>query len=121
MTSSTLPTEMNHEIHPDAVLSAVANERRREVLRILVAADEEQLPLDTLVNRLVERLREEDDELPVDEYRQRVRTELYHSHLPKLEACGMVVHDTETKQVKNVTGELGQELLVVVESHDPHE
>lgn len=120
MTSSTQSVETSDDVHPDAVLSAVASERRRAALRVLADADGGELDFDTLVDRVVERLREDDGE-PVLDYRQRVRTELHHSHLPKLEACGLVVYNTETKRVRDVTGELGRELLTVVDSYETHD
>lgn len=116
MSYSHPPSETDDRANPDITLSAVANERRRTVLRVLADADRENLPFETLV----ERLREDDGERPADDYRQRVRTELYHTHLPKLEACGMLVHNTERKQVRSVTGELGRELLLVTESYETH-
>lgn len=33
----------------------------------------------------------------------------------------MVVHNTERNQVRSVTGELGEELLLVAESYETHE
>lgn len=116
MTRSTI--ERGDSVAPDAVLTAVANERRRVVLRVLDQTDEGAMAFDTLVDRVAERVRTDDGELPADEHRQRVRTTLHHVHLPKLEASGMIVHDTETKQVRNVTGALGRELLTVVEPYE---
>jgi len=117
MTSSAPPAEMGDDVHPDAVLSAVANEQRRAALRVLTDADSGELDFETLVDRVVERLRGDGGEPPLD-YRQRVRTELHHSHLPKLEACGMVVHDSATQRVWAVTDELAQEMLTVVEPYE---
>jgi|AntRauTorcE11898_2_1112593.scaffolds.fasta_scaffold29621_2 DNA-binding transcriptional ArsR family regulator len=108
-------------VAPDAVLSAVANEQRRAVLRVLDDSDEEGLTFQTLVDRVADHVRADDVESIPETHRQRVRTALYHSHLPKLEACGMVVHETDTNRVKNTTGELGRELLTVVEPHETHD
>ncbi|MEF8786174.1 MAG: hypothetical protein V5A45_09595 [Haloarculaceae archaeon] len=121
MTSNAPTIESESTVTLDAVLSAVANEQRRAVLRVLADSDEEGLAFQTLVDRVADRVRAADAEPIPETHRQRIRTALYHSHLPKLEACGMVVHETDTNRVKNITGELGKELLTVVESYETHD
>lgn len=118
---TTSATERTESTAPDAVLSAVANEHRRVVLRALDQADEETMAVGTLVDRVAEQVRADDGERLGDEHRERVHTALYHVHLPKLEASGMVVHDTQVGQVRDVTGELERDLLTVVESYEPRE
>ncbi|MGQ4554856.1 DUF7344 domain-containing protein [Halobellus sp. GM3] len=66
-------------------------------------------------------VRTDEVDVPNDDHRRRVRTELYHNHLPKLQICGMIEHDTETGAVRNASSGLGRELLTVVESHEPSE
>ncbi|QCC55923.1 hypothetical protein DV706_11405 [Natronorubrum bangense] len=73
------------------------------------------MAISTLVERVAEHIQNGDQS--ADEHRQRVRTALHHIHLPKLDACGMIVHDTETNQVRKTTGEPGQELLATIESY----
>ncbi|QFU84064.1 hypothetical protein GCU68_00735 [Natronorubrum aibiense] len=73
------------------------------------------MAVSTLIERVAEHVQNGDQS--ADEHRQRVRTALHHIHLPKLDACGMIVHDTETDQVRNVTGEPSQELLTAIESY----
>lgn len=103
--------------HPsDVVLSAIAHEQRRAVLHALTHADKTRMEVSTLVDRVSERVR--NGEPPDVEHRQRIHTALHHVHLPKLDSCGMVVYDTETKQVKNTTGELAQELLALIAPYD---
>lgn len=114
MTASTF--ESGTSVPPDVVLSAVANDHRRAILRSLNHSEGETMEISALVDQVTEHVR--DGEPPDDEHRQRVRTALHHIHLPKLEDCGMIVHDTETNQVRNVTGELEQELLTVVEPYE---
>lgn len=101
---------------PDEVLLAIASEQRRVILRTLELADEEAMEMDALADRVAEALRNTDR--ADSEHRQRVRTALHHVHLPKLEACGMVVRDTETNRIRNATGDLGQELLTMLESYE---
>ena len=100
-------------------LSAVANERRRVVLRTLHHSDEKVLEFSTLVDRVTEHTQDRDT--PDTRHRQRVRTTLHHVHLPKLEECGMIVYDTEAKQVKNVSDELSQELLALTAPYETRE
>lgn len=97
----------------DATLSAVADEQRRSILRILEHTDR-AMALDELVERVVERGRDES----IGDHRQRVRTALHHIHIPKLEACGMVVRDPETGRIRNATDGMGRELLTIVESYE---
>jgi len=112
-------TEHDEQLAPDVLLSAIANEHRRAILRSLAQADGTTLTVRTLIDRVVGHLRDGD---PIDDsVRQRIRTECHHIHLPKLDACGMIVYDAETKQVQNATGELSQELLSVVDSYDTAE
>ncbi|UTF55318.1 DUF7344 domain-containing protein [Natronosalvus rutilus] len=101
---------------PDKVLLAIASEQRRIILRTLEFADEEAMEMDALADRVAEALRNTDR--ADSEHRKRVRTALHHVHLPKLEACGMVVRDPETNRIRNATGDLGQELLTVLESYE---
>ena len=108
----------SQSIPPDVVLSAVANEHRRVILRSLDHTDGKVMEFEALVDQVANHLRKANEEPLDDDHRQRVRTALHHIHLPKLEACGMIVHDTETKQVRNVTGELVQDLLSTVESYE---
>ena len=110
--------ESGNSVSPDVVLSVIANEYRRAVLRSLNRTEGKEVGLSTLTDEVAEHVR---GEPLVDEQRQRVRIALHHNHLPKLEECGMIVHDTETDLVRNVTGELGQKLLAVVEPYEAGE
>lgn len=115
MTSRVPTPESGKSVPTDTVLSAVANKQRRAVLRALDHTDEKAMEFSALVDQVTEYVR---NGAAPDEHRQRVRATLHHNHLPKLESCGMIVYDTETKQVRNVTGELGKELLKLVDAHE---
>lgn len=104
-------------VPPDEVLSAVAHKQRRTVLRELDNTDGNAMPFDTLADRVAAQVQADDGGRLADDPRH-VRTALHHIHLPKLDACGMIVYDTERKQIRSVSGELGRELLTVVKSHD---
>ena len=114
MTNSSAKTR--NTISPDAVLSAVANDHRRAILQILNRTDRGVMGVSTLTDQVAEHVR--DGEPPDDDQRQRVRAALQHTHLPKLEACGMIVYDAETEQVRNVADELGQELLALIAPYE---
>lgn len=114
---TTRAPESGTSVPPDEILSTVANEQRRAVLRELDHTDGDMIAFDTLEDHVVAQVRADDGGRP-DDHRERVPAALHHIHLPKLDACGMIVYDTETMQVRSATGELGKELLAVVESHD---
>ena len=114
-------TERRVPTSPDAVLSALADEHRRAVLRSLNGAKDEALTFDVLVNRVADLVRNEVAERTTDDHRQCVRTALHHNHLPILEECQMIDYDSETKQVRTVTEGMGQDLLTVVESYEARE
>ena len=111
-------TEKRVPISPDAVLLALADEHRRAVLRSLNSAMDQSLTFDMLVDQVADLVCNEGT---TDVQRQRVRTALHHIHLPKMEECRLIDYDNKTKQVRTATGEMGQELLTVVESYEAHE
>lgn len=117
MSMSTVKTDRAAAL--DSVISAVADEHRRAILRVLNRADREAIHLDALVDAVAERIDRGD--LSDDEHRYKIRVRLHQIHLPKLKSCRMVCYDTETKQVRNAPGKLSQELLAVIESHEPIE
>lgn len=108
-------------VSPDRVLSAVANATRRAVLQSVTNAAGQTLPSDVLVDRVADRVRDEDSKRETDEHRQRVRIALHHAHLPKLEAAGMIEYTDETGDVQFVGGDLEQTLLRLVEPDDSQE
>ncbi|WP_458186316.1 DUF7344 domain-containing protein [Haladaptatus sp. NG-WS-4] len=108
-------------LSPDTILSAVANEHRRATLNALDNASEKTLEYDVLVDRVADRVRDEDANLESDEHRQRVRIALHHTHLPKLEEARIIDYEAETGNVQFVGGELERDLLTLVEPHVVHE
>ena len=108
-------------ISPDTALSAVANEHRRAILDALDNASEKTLEYDVLVDRVADRVRDEDARRESDEHRQRVRIELHHTHLPKLDEARIIDYEAETGHIQFVGGELERELLTLVEPYDVHE
>lgn len=103
----------------DDVISAVADEHRRAVLRLLTDTDAETTDLDPLVDGVVERV--DADRSSVAEHRTRTRIVLHQVHLPKLDSRGLVRYDAEAKQVQGTPGDLCQELLDLIEAHEADE
>lgn len=113
-----VPTGPPHEsASMDAILSAVADEHRRAVLRALAGADADGMSLDDLVPKVAARVGDAEGELGV-EHRLRVRTALHHNHLPTLAASELIEYDSEANQIHDRAGVLGEQLLSVVDSHD---
>lgn len=106
---------------PDTILSAVANEDRRAILDSLTRTPEKPLEYDALVDRVADVIRDEDTERVSDEQRQRARIRLHHTHLPKLEEAGIIDYEADTGRVRFVGGQLEQDILRLIESHDVHE
>ncbi len=108
-------SERERSVSPDTVLSLIANEHRRAILNALDNASEKTLSYDALIERVADRIRDEDTERVSDEHRQRVRIALHHTHLPKLEEARIIDYVAETEHVQFVGGELERELLALVE------
>ena len=106
---------------PDVILSAVANECRRAILSVLDTVPDNTLEYETLVNRVADRLWDEETEGVSDEHQQRVRIALHHTHLPKLDEARIIDYEADTGRVQFVGGALEQELLKLVEPYDRHE
>ena len=111
-----MKTTETEKSETDELLRAVADEQRRAVLQTLSAADGDILDYETLIERVLDRLRPADATLPRSEHRARVRISLYHTHLPKLADNGLVANDSERKRVQNRTDERIKTLLDCVES-----
>lgn len=107
--------EGTHVPSPETVLSTLANEQRRAVLRALEDAEGDTMSLDALSAHVASEVGPNEAGAAGAAHRQRVRTALYHVHLPKLDACGMVVHDTDALSVRTVLDERGRELLSVAD------
>jgi len=113
--------ERERSISPDTILSAVANEHRRATLNALDNASERTLEYDALVDRVTDRVRNEDPRRESEEHRQRVRIALHHTHLPKLEEARIIDYEAKTGLVQFVGGELERDLLTLIKPYDVHE
>ncbi|AXR82609.1 DUF7344 domain-containing protein [Natrarchaeobaculum sulfurireducens] len=99
----------------------MANEYRRAILDALDNAPEKTLGYDVLVERVADRVRNEDANRESAEHRQRVRVALHHTHLPKLDEARILEYEAETGHVQFVGGELEQKILTLVEPYDVDE
>ena len=108
-------------ISANRILSAVGNEHRRAILDALHSASNQTLAYDSLVDRVVDRIRDEHTVQGSEEHRQRIRIALRHHHLPKLEEVRTIDYETETGQVEFVGGELEIDLLTLLGEHDANE
>ena len=108
-------------ISPDTILSVVANEHRRAILDALDDAFEKTLEFDVLVDRVANRIRDEDAKRKSVEHRQRVRIALHHTHLPKLDEARIIDYEAETGHIQYIGGELEKKILTLFEPHDVHE
>ncbi|MEF8914616.1 DUF7344 domain-containing protein [Natronomonas sp.] len=109
-------TEHKQAVPVDAVVSAVADEHRRAVLRLLNHTDGNTMELDALSDRVAEHVANPDGSGA--DHRRRIRIALHQIHLPKLADYGMVRYDRETKEARSVTDELSEELLAVLGAHE---
>ena len=81
----------------DEIHDLFANERRRRVLSVLEAHPDDALPVDELVDRVVER--ERPDPGPTS-HRDRVLIDVHHVHLPKLADASVIEFDPVAEQVR---------------------
>lgn len=99
------PIVIDVETALDEVYSALANERRRTVLCVLMR---ESVPmgLETLVEKVTAQERPADSGTESTELTKQVRISLYHNHLPKLGDLGLIEFDAEEKTVESVADTL---------------
>lgn len=87
------------DLDADEVHDLLRSGRRRRVVGHLLAFVGEPVPVDALATAVAR----EEHERPADgldaEVRERVALTLVHSHLPRLEAAGVVVHDRQRGSV----------------------
>lgn len=107
-------SDRGHPLLSDSVCSALGDEHRRAVLRELHDSGESVLGVETLANRVSERVA--DGEPPGPDARQTVHAALHHNHLPRLADTGLIVYDVEARQVRNAVGQPTRALLGTLDS-----
>ena len=97
------PTTLAVEATPslDTIFEILANRRRRHVLYYLYEQPDGVATLEEL-SGVVESIEAETqtDANDDDERRERIKTELHHAHLPKLEDAGVIEHDRRSETVR---------------------
>lgn len=97
------PREQPTALDTDALFDLLCVPRRRHVLRILL--DEGVMPMDNLAARVVAH----ESTAAADEYsdhtRDRMRIDLHHSHLPKLDRAGLIDYDETNHTARLVATE----------------
>ncbi|SFC69897.1 hypothetical protein SAMN05444422_11547 [Halobiforma haloterrestris] len=81
------------EIPPTTLFAMFANERRQQILAYLT-----RRPGDVLLGDLAEYIAINEGNA-TQEWYERICTDLYHSHLPQMRACGLVTYDLETEAI----------------------
>lgn len=87
----------------DELYSALANERRREVLSVLIR---EPTPMDvkTLARQLTVQEACDNSKMVTEESIREVHVTLHHNHLPKLADLNLIEYDTDEETVEEVAG-----------------
>ncbi|WP_415382631.1 hypothetical protein [Halosimplex sp. TS25] len=92
----------------DAAFELLADRRRRAVIDVLRSAPRSSLELPALVDGVAAK---------TDEDAATVASDLYHGHLPKLAAAGVIDFDEETRVVDYDSAPLLERCLDVAETH----
>ncbi|WP_415380425.1 ArsR family transcriptional regulator [Halosimplex sp. TS25] len=95
----------------DALLEAVADPRRRELLEHLHEKDVDAIGVDQLADELCAR---PDCATAFSSDRERVSVQLQHVHLPKLADTGVLAFDARTGTVRYCRDERVEKLLAFV-------
>jgi hypothetical protein len=107
------PSDGNRPLSADEVCTAMADEHRRAVLRVLNRADGDAVTFDVLVDRVTDRIQADGDE-----HRRPVRTVLHHIHLPRLDEVGLIDHDSDQMRISERTGGVPQDLLAALDDRE---
>lgn len=96
----------------DAILSLLANDRRRDVLAYLVETDDDVTSIEDLVAHLVEAEGERTGELPSHD---NVEATLFNVHIPKLADATVVEYDERSRQLRYWSNERLEHWVALVE------
>lgn len=118
MTSSTPPDRVGQETFNRKLL-ACAHPRRRTVLEVLFETSDGTIEFERLVEHVTAQI--SSDTNTYDERRRRIRIELYHWHLPKLDACDLLEFHHESGNVQLVDDLEVRDVLTVLEQCDAGE
>lgn len=79
--------------HPSAVYGVLASPYRREVLRALTTGEDEVVPIEDLIEDLIDHDETADD-------RNHIAIKLHHMALPKLAEAGFIDYDARTQTAR---------------------
>ncbi|PSH01067.1 MAG: hypothetical protein BRC30_00215 [Nanohaloarchaea archaeon SW_7_46_7] len=96
----------------DDTLQVLADEKRRDMLYALENSDSDSFTY----SEVIDALREGGEE--IEDYRERLRLEMSHVHLPKMEVNGLVDYDEGSEVITYESNEEIRELLGLVEELD---
>lgn len=96
----------------DEVLAALADSRRRRIVRTLRNSDDDVLTVDELESKITSKGEAVENTMGDQE---RVDVDLYHVHLPKLAEAGLVAFDTRNREVRYRSVDVAEELLTLIE------
>ena len=94
----------------DEVYSALASERRREVLSVLMR-DSTPMDVRTLARRITVQEACDNSKMVTEESIQEVHVTLHHNHLPKLADLDLIVYDTDEETVEEVASAIDSSYL----------
>lgn len=100
------------------VFSAIADDRRRAILRAVRGPEAGELPLEDLVVAVDEAVHSGDGAEFDEQRRRRVRTALHHNHLPKLEESGFIEYDSDSGTVRMARDEFRSEVVELIGLQD---
>ena len=95
----------------DEALNLIAEQRRRQIIRYLKENDNRQISIDDLATCISE---DSDRDRGCINFEKRLRVELYHAHLPKLETAGVVDYDEDRDVVSYQSRDHIEDLLEFV-------
>ncbi|WP_123623615.1 hypothetical protein [Halorubrum sp. CSM-61] len=87
------------EMASDEVLSAMADERRRQVLAV-ISGESAPIDLSTLAERVADRLGSRGSKTESDQGIDRLSVALHHRHLPKMASAGLIDYDAESQTIQ---------------------
>jgi len=96
----------------DNTLRLIADERRRDMLYALENSDSDSFTYGEVIDEVIGGGED------VEDYREQLRVEMTHVHLPKMEENGLVEYDDRSEVINYDPDEEIRELLGLVEELD---
>lgn len=97
-----------YELSLDSIFTILAQHERCDLLSFLADSSEEAVPIDEVVEYMVQSETERLGEVP---NRDHLELSLYHIHLPKLTDTGVIEYDSRSQQIRYWGNEMLEEWL----------